>query len=121
MHEIPELPHVRLAGIDREGYSISSRIVSEAEFAEGLEQIDHGDIVIESRRLKVQMRAFWVLAFRFGMRRQEILGLQARDIDPELVRVRENEARSLKTPSRSGRCSRSPDRRHSSVSLRIRR
>lgn len=99
MHEIPELPHVRLAGIDREGYSISSRIVSEAEFAEGLEQIDHGDIVIESRRLKVQMRAFWVLAFRFGMRRQEILGLQARDIDPELVRVRENEARSLKTPN----------------------
>ncbi len=59
--------------------------------------IEDGSLVTPNERVKLETRAFWILAFRLGMRRREILGLKVRDIDINLVRARKNEARTLKT------------------------
>jgi len=94
---IPDLPRIQLAGNGRGGYAISSRIISEAEFQRGYEMIRRGRLGSASDVLLKQTEAFWILAFRLGMRRREILGLQVRDVDLELVRVRKNQGRVLKT------------------------
>lgn len=96
-HHVSDLPQVTLPGFDGGSYAISARIISPAEFSRGLRLIDDGSLVMASPALASQVRAFWILAFRFGMRRSEILGLQARDLDPQWLRIRKNTARSLKT------------------------
>lgn len=94
---IPELPKVRLSGYSHGGYVISSRIISEAEFQRGLQLIQQDRLGRTADRLRQQTKAFWILAFRLGMRRREILGLQVRDVGAVLARVRKNMARPLKT------------------------
>lgn len=95
----PALPRTQLLG-DIEGtYTISNRIVSVAEYFAGLGQINDGSLVIANEALRQQLRVFWILAFRLGMRRREILGLQVRDVDFPYVWVRANPARTLKTPN----------------------
>ncbi len=96
-HHLPDLPQVTLPGFDGGSYAISARIISPAEYQRGLELLDDGSMVFNSTRLAQCVRTFWILAFRFGLRRAEILGLQARDVDRHWVRVRVNSARSLKT------------------------
>lgn len=96
-HHVPDLPQVTLPGFDGGSYAISARIISPAEFVRGLRFIGDGSLVMASLTLASQVRAFWILAFRFGLRRSEILGLQARDLDDQWLRIRYNSARSLKT------------------------
>lgn len=96
-HHIPALPRVTLSGFEGGSYAISARIISTSEFLLGLRLIDDGSLVFESPVLASQLRVFWILAFRFGLRRAEILGVQARDMDDQWLRVRVNSARSLKT------------------------
>jgi len=91
------LPRVQLKGFDSGHYAISSLIIVEEEFQRGLDLIDRGALAFQDAALADQTRAFWILAFRLTMRRKEILGLQARDWDEELLRVRPNDARKLKT------------------------
>lgn len=80
-------------------HAISNRIISQAEFAQGLQQVDDGSLVVSAADIRLQVKAFWILAFRLGMRRREILGLQVRDIEGALVHVRKNAQRPLKTPN----------------------
>lgn len=94
---LPDLPPVHLPGFETGGYAISSRIIVEQEFQEGLALIDRGILAFGDEALADQTRAFWVLAFRLTLRRKEILGLKVRDLDEELLRVRPNDVRSLKT------------------------
>lgn len=94
---VPDLPRVALPGFDGAAYAISSRIIVEAEFRRGLELTRDGSIAFTSEGLANQTRAFWILAFRFGLRRTEILGLQLRDLGQDLIRIRRNEGRGLKT------------------------
>ncbi|AND70631.1 hypothetical protein ATSB10_31770 [Dyella thiooxydans] len=94
---LPHLPRVQLKGFDSGHYAISSLIIVEEEFQRGLDLIDRGALAFQDAALADQTRAFWILAFRLTMRRKEILGLRARDLDEELLRVRPNEARKLKT------------------------
>lgn len=94
---LPHLPRVQLKGFDSGHYAISSLIIVEEEFQRGLDLIDRGALAFQDAALADQTRAFWILAFRLTMRRKEILGLQARDLDEELLRVRPNDARKLKT------------------------
>nr|WP_301334451.1 site-specific integrase [Solimonas sp. SE-A11] len=54
-------------------------------------------MVFKDPLLEQRVRAFWILAFRFGLRRAEILGLQVRDVDGFWLRVRVNSVRALKT------------------------
>ena len=96
---LPDLPRVTLPGLEGGAYAISSRILVEEEFARGLALIDEGTMAFPDERLADCTRAFWVLAFRLGLRRKEILGLQVRDIDRHLLRIRRNDARRLKTPN----------------------
>lgn len=96
-HHYSKLPHVSLFSADSGSYAISNRVISEAEYLRGLQQIADGSLVIDDDKLRRQVEVFWILAFRLGMRRREILGLEARDIDVNLVRVRKNAARALKT------------------------
>jgi integrase len=94
---LPHLPRVQLKGLDSGQYAISSLIIVEEEFQRGIQYIDRGMLAFPDPTLADQTRAFWILAFRLTMRRKEILGLQARDLDVELVYVRPNAARQLKT------------------------
>lgn len=91
------LAQVEMPGFSGAAYAISSRIIVESEFAAGLNMIESGVLVCGTPALKLQVTVFWILSFRFGMRRTEILGLQVRDIDGLLLRIRRNEARGLKT------------------------
>lgn len=81
------LPAVSLSADGSGSYAISSRILVESEFQAGLNLAEGQDA----------LRAFWILAYRFGLRRTEILGLQERDVGTHVLRVRVNEARQLKT------------------------
>ena len=94
---LPELPRVALPGLEGGAYAISSMIIVEEEFALGLARTHDGTMAFADERLADQTRAFWVLAFRLGLRRKEILGLAVRDVDKHLSRIRRNAARSLKT------------------------
>lgn len=94
---LPDLPRVALPGLEGGAYAISSMIVVEEEFALGLARTVDGTMAFADERLIDQTRAFWVLAFRLGLRRKEILGLKVRDVDKNLLRIRRNTARSLKT------------------------
>jgi len=94
---LPNMPRVTLPGLEGAAYAISSRILVEEEFARGLALIGDGTMAFADQQLADRTRAFWVLAFRLGLRRKEILGLKARDIDARLLRIRRNDARSLKT------------------------
>ncbi|HEX7326004.1 MAG TPA: tyrosine-type recombinase/integrase [Rhodanobacteraceae bacterium] len=96
-HEIQDLPRVPLGGGEQGNYAISSRIISHAEFAYGLTLIQNDRLVFKTEALREQTAAFWILAFRLGMRRKEILGLQVRDVHGPLVYVRKNAWRELKT------------------------
>jgi integrase len=96
-HHLPDLPKVPLPGFDGGGYAISARIISPAEYLCGLAFIGDGTMVFKDPLQEKRVRAFWILAFRFGLRRAEILGLQVRDVDNDWVRVRVNSVRSLKT------------------------
>jgi integrase len=98
---LPDLPRVALPGLEGGAYAISSRILVEEEFAQGLARIGDGTMAFADERLADHTRAFWVLAFRLGLRRKEILGLKARDIDEHLLRIRRNAARGLKTANAS--------------------
>lgn len=93
----PEFPRTQLLATVEGAYTISNRIVSIAEYRDGLRQIDDGSLAIGAETLRRQLRAFWILAFRLGMRRREILGLQVRDLDDPWVWVRKNPGRALKT------------------------
>lgn len=95
----PELPHTQLLTGIEGTYTISNRIVTVAEYRAGLQQIDDGSLVVANETLRRQLRAFWILAFRLGMRRREILGLQIRDLDDPFIWVRKNPGRALKTPN----------------------
>jgi site-specific recombinase XerD len=86
-HHLPTLPSVSLSGVGSGSYAISSRILVEDEFQAGLKLTEGQDA----------LRAFWILAYRFGLRRTEILGLQERDVGTQVLRIRVNEARHLKT------------------------
>jgi integrase len=94
---LPELPRVALAGFGGGSYAISSRILIEAEFQMGLDLIESGAVVSSDDTSAFDLRAFWILAYRFGLRRTEILGLQRRDFARNTLTVRANAARSLKT------------------------
>jgi integrase len=94
---LPDLPPVTLPGFEGVSYEISSRIISEDEFQTGLRMIDQGAIVVPGIGNAFELSVFWKLAYRFGLRRTEILGLQRRDIRDGLLTVRINEARHLKT------------------------
>ena len=96
---LPFLPRVALPGFEGGSYAISSRILVEEEFLRGLEFTRDASVAFTDETLARQTRAFWVLAFRFGLRRTEILGLQQRDVDKELLRIRRNDGRNLKTPN----------------------
>ena len=96
---LPFLPRVALPGFEGASYAISSRILVEEEFLRGLDLTRDGSVAFNDETLARQARAFWTLAFRFGLRRTEILGLQQRDVGEELLRIRRNEGRSLKTPN----------------------
>lgn len=93
---LPELPPVSLPGFAGLSYAISSRILNEPEFRSGLKLIRDGSLAISGRR-EDELASFWVLAYRFGLRRTEILGLQVRDVCGSVLRVRINPARHLKT------------------------
>ena len=97
LHHLPELPKVALPGFEGGGYAISARIISPTEYQHGLDLIGDGTMVFKDELLGRRVRAFWILAFRFGLRRAEILGLQVRDVDQIWVRVRVNSVRALKT------------------------
>lgn len=94
---LPELPRVTLAGFEGGSYAISSRILVDAEFQAGLELIDSGSLVLPGDTSALELLAFWILAYRFGLRRSEILGLEQRDFALDTLTVRANAARSLKT------------------------
>lgn len=96
-HEIRDLPSVPLGGGEHGNYAISSRIISHAEFAHGLALIQNDRLVFKTEALREETAAFWILAFRLGMRRKEVLGLQVRDVHGPLVYVRKNASRELKT------------------------
>lgn len=95
---IPNFPQVHVPGFEAPGaYSISARIITPAEYEEGLRLIDSGRIVFASDRLRDQTRGFWILAYRFGLRRSELIGVRVSDFSGDVMRVRRNRARSLKT------------------------
>lgn len=95
-----DIPPVPLKGFSAGSYQISNRIVSEVEFRRIWETAGDGTFANLEPRVEKEVRAFLALAFRLGLRRGEILGLQVRDFhrssDGTLV-IRENESRSLKT------------------------
>ncbi len=95
-YHLPDLPHVTLPGFGGLSYAISSRILIESEFQKGLTMIRDGTLAVSGRRAE-ELHGFWVLAYRFGLRRTEILGLQVRDVEARVLRVRINAARKLKT------------------------
>ncbi len=94
---LPELPRAALAGFGGGAYAISSRILIEPEFQMGLDLIEGDAVVLPDDTSAFDLRAFWILAYRFGLRRTEILGLQQRDFARNTLTVRANAARSLKT------------------------
>lgn len=94
---LPDLPSVTLPGFEGTSYEISSRIISEDEFQAGLRMIDQGAIVVPDIGNAFELSVFWKLAYRFGLRRTEILGLQRCDIRDGLLTIRINEVRRLKT------------------------
>lgn len=97
---LPDIPKVRLSGFEGGLREVNALIVSEAEYLRMLSMTTDGTIAYRSEREAMEDRAFLVLGFRFGLRRSEILGLQARDIrlgpEPVLL-IRANAWRSLKT------------------------
>lgn len=94
------LPAVSLPGVARMHYAISARIVSVAEYEAVRALLQGPRMAIESNALREQTVAFVILAFRLGLRRNEILGLTAGDFhwrDPAVLLVRANRIRNLKT------------------------
>jgi len=95
-----DIPPVPLKGFSAGSYQISNRIVSEVEFRRIWETAGDGTFANLEPRIEQEVRAFLALAFRLGLRRGEILGLQVGDFhrssDGTLV-IRENQSRSLKT------------------------
>lgn len=97
----------RAKGINVEGYlelpstkghycDVSARFVTEAEYQRAMKRLEEGESPIDR-----ESRVFLALAFRFGLRRAEVLGLTLADVaeadrDRDL-RVRANCFRNLKT------------------------
>lgn len=95
---LPDLPKVALPGFEIGGaYTISTRIITPEEYEAGLRAIDDGTLAFAPEEQCDQTRVFWILGFRFGLRRSEILGCQTRDFTDSILLVRRNEVRTLKT------------------------
>lgn len=94
------LPNVSITGFNGGSYQVSSRIITESEFKAVLAKTQDGSVVFANARQALEARVFVILAYRLGMRRGEILGLQAGDSRRGLrsiLHVRPNESRTLKT------------------------
>lgn len=94
------LPKVAIAGFDGGSYQVSSRIITESEFKAALAKTRDGSVVFTNDLQALETRVFLILGYRLGMRRGEILGLQAGDSRwglRSILHVRPNEKRTLKT------------------------
>ncbi len=96
-HHLPLLPKVDLLGFGSASYGISSRIISEPEYLQGLRMIADRSIVLPDDIARHRLVAYWGLAFRTGMRRSEMLGLATSDVDERRIAIRRNDHRGLKT------------------------
>lgn len=80
------------------GYAISAHIISEEEFKNAMASLDDGRIAIPTDELRLQVKVVLILAFRLGLRRNEILGLYKSDWhELDCLLVRDNHARTLKS------------------------
>lgn len=96
--ELPDLPTVRLPGFAGVSYDISARIISETEYLRGLAMTRDGTLALDSQPdLANQVRTFWTMSFRFGLRRNETLGLRCGDIHPMHIDIVGHSGRDLKT------------------------
>lgn len=96
-NHLPELPEVELPGFGSATYRISSRIIVESEYVQGLRMIADRAIVLPDDAARHRLIAYWGLAFRTGLRRSEMLGLAVSDIDERRIMIRRNAHRGLKT------------------------
>lgn len=97
---LPALPEVTLPGFPGAGYTVSSRVLTEGEYEKALGLCIDGTVHFRDSMASARCRAYLVLAFRLGLRRGEILGLQVGDLrwgSESLLHIRANPLRGLKT------------------------
>lgn len=94
---LPDLPRVDLPGFRGSFYDVSARIIVESEYLRGLALINDGDFVVADLASLHRLVAYLGLAFRCGLRRAEILGLQCRDVRNGYLFIEANDQRGLKT------------------------
>ena len=82
-------------------YEVSARIVSKQSYQSALKALASDETLRANPRLSLEARCFLILAFRFGLRRAEALGLTIHDVGggrlDSFLTISPNTLRSLKT------------------------
>ena len=94
------LPMVALRGFEGMRSEVSARTITEDEYLQALALAGSERLAIKPTELRQQTIIFFILGFRCGLRRSEILGLAVSDFhwdEPAALIVQEKSYRSIKT------------------------